>query len=138
MALHVDTGGKPLADVDPGVIARLVRTRLALERSRPWATLASIGAMVLLVGALFSWVTSPSVLRVLAVTVPTTLAGTSLVVDRLARAAFLRLAQAEGLTDEGALAIFEGALGADHWIGVLESCGRPPSDREIAAFVLQR
>jgi hypothetical protein len=129
---------RPLIAVDAAVIARLVRTRLQIERGRPWATLASIGAAVLLVGACFSVVTSPSILRVLAVTVPTVLAGTTLLVDRVTRELFLHLARAEGLTDEGARVIEEAAIGADHWIGVLESCGRPPTDREIAAFVLQR
>ena len=138
LSLTERSHARPLVDVDPSVIARLVRTRLLLERWRPWATLGSIGAMVLLVGALFSLVTSPSVLRVLAVTVPTAVAGTSLVVDRLAREAFLHLARSEGLTADGARTIFDGALGADHWIGVLESCGRPPTDQEIAAFVLHR
>lgn len=112
--------------------------RLQMERARPWATLASIGAAVLLVAACFSVVTSPSILRVLAVTVPTVLAGTTLVVDGISREVFLHLARAEGLTDQGARAIEEAAIGADHWIGVLESCGRPPTDREIAQFVLQR
>jgi hypothetical protein len=129
---------RPLHDVDAAVIARLVRTRLGVERARPWATLVTIGAAVVCVAACFSVVTSPSILRVLAVTVPTVLAGTTLVVDRVTQELFLHLARAEGLSEEGARAIDEAAIGADHWIGVLESCGRPPTDKEIAAFVLQR
>ena len=129
---------RALAEVDPIVIARLVRTRLAIERARPWATLGTLASAVLGAGACFSLITSPSVLRVLAVTVPTVLAGTTLVVDKLAKELFLHLARQEGLTDEGARIVDEAAVGADHWLGVLEGCGRPPTDQEIAQFVLHR
>jgi hypothetical protein len=130
--------GRGLSDVDHQVIARLVRHRLTIERLRPWVTLASIGGLVLAVAAAFCTVRSPTVLRVLAVSLPSALWASSMAVDRAAREAFLHAARAEGLSDEGARALFDAAIGADHWIGVLESCGRSPSDEEVAGFVLAR
>jgi hypothetical protein len=125
-------------EVDPKVLARLVRTRLLLERLRPWALMGGIGSVLLATVALALSRASPSGLVALAVTVPSLLALTTLVVDRGCRAAFLHRARAEGLSEEAAHAIHEAALGADHWIGVLESCGRAPSDDEVARFVLHR
>jgi hypothetical protein len=130
--------GRAAEQMDPQVLARLVRTRLTLEKLRPWALMGFIGAVLTTTVALALTRASATGLVALAVTVPSIVALTSLVVDRGCRALFLHRARAEGLTHESALAIFDAALGADHWIGVLESCGRAPSDDEIARFVLHR
>lgn len=124
-------------EVDEGVVAQLVRARLALEKGRGWLLLSGLVTTVAAVIGLGLAVQSKLVLGVLAPLVASVPFGVGLVVDRACRLAFERLARGEGLSEHASQRVFDAALGADHWIAVLTSCGRAPSDGEIARFVKQ-
>lgn len=124
-------------EVDEGVVAQLVRTRLALEKGRGWLLLSGLVTTVAAVVGLGVAVQSKLVLGVLAPLVASVPFGVGLFVDRACWLAFERLARGQGLSEHASRRVFEGALGADHWIAVLTSCGRAPSDGEIARFVKQ-
>lgn len=125
-------------DVDARVIARLVRTRLALDRGRGWvALLGLVSTIVGVVGVALS-VHSRGLLAVLAPVVAAVPFALGVFADRACAAWFVHLGRAEGLSEGACRRVWDGAAGADHWIDVLSSCGRPPSDEEIAAFVTAR
>ncbi|MCC7110508.1 MAG: hypothetical protein IT382_14545 [Deltaproteobacteria bacterium] len=125
-------------EVDPGVVAGLVRARLALERARGWVSFLGIITTVAGVVGLALTVESKGLLAVLAPLVASVPFGAVLFAERLAWFSFSRSARELGLSEKACRRIFEGAAGADHWIDVLSSCGRPPTDQEIARFVVDR
>jgi hypothetical protein len=124
-------------EVDPGVLAALVRTRIALEKGRGWLLLSGLVTTVAAVVVLGLAVQSKVALGVLAPLVASVPFAVGLFADRGSWLAFERLARAQGLSECASRRIFEGALGADQWIAVLTECGRAPSDGEIARFVVQ-
>lgn len=125
-------------EVDPAVVAGLVRARLALERARGWVSFLGIITTVAGVVGLALTVDSKGLLAVLAPLVASVPFGAVLFAERLAWFSFSRSARAVGLSPRACRRIFEGAAGADHWMDVLSSCGRPPTDVEIARFVIDR
>jgi hypothetical protein len=124
-------------EVDERVVARLVRTRLALEKGRGWMMLSGLVTTVAAVVGLGLSVQSKLVLGVLAPVVASVPFSVGLFADKLCWMAFDRLARLQGLSVTASRRVFESALGADHWIAVLTACGRAPSDDEIARFVVQ-
>lgn len=124
-------------EVDEGVVAELVRARLALERGRGWLLLAGLVVTVAAVVGLGLGVQSKLVLGVLAPVVASLPFGAGLMAERGSWFAFERLARAHGLSATASRRVFDGAMGADQWLAVLSSCGRAPSDGEIARFVVQ-
>lgn len=125
-------------EADPEVVAGLVRARLALERARGWVSFLGIVSTVAAVVGLALTVESRGLLAVLAPLVASVPFGAVLFAERLAWYAFSRSARAVGLSERACRRIFDGAAGADHWIDVLSSCGRPPTDAELARFVVGR
>lgn len=129
--------GLELHEVPEGVLAELVRTRLVLEHGRGWVLLSGLVVTVGAVVGLGLGVQSKLVLGVLAPIVASVPFGAGLMAERACWLVFERLARARGLNAQASRRIFEGALGADHWMAVLSSCGRAPTDGEIARFVVQ-
>ena len=125
-------------EVDPTVIAGLVRARLGLERARGWVSFLGIITTVAGVVGLALTVEGKGLLAVLAPLVASVPFGAVLFAERLAWFSFSRSAREVGLSESACRRIFDGAAGADHWIDVLSSCGRPPTDAEIARFVIGR
>jgi hypothetical protein len=123
-------------EVDERVVAGLVRARLALEKGRGWLLLTGLVTTVAAVVGLGVSVQSKVVLGVLAPLVASVPFSVGLFAERAAWLTFQRLARGQGLSERASRRVFDGALGADHWIAVLTSCGRAPSDGEIARFVL--
>lgn len=123
-------------EVDPAVVAGLVRARLALERARGWVSFLGIITTVAGVVGLALTVESKGLLAVLAPLVASVPFCAVLFAERLAWFSFSRSAREVGLSARACRRIFDGAAGADHWIDVLSSCGRPPTDAEIARFVV--
>lgn len=124
-------------EVDERVMAQLVRTRLALEKGRGWLLLSGLAATVAAVVGLGLAVQSKVALAVLAPVVASVPFCAGLFAERCTWLAFRRLARGQGLSERASRRVFDGALGADHWIAVLAACGRAPSDAEIARFVVQ-
>lgn len=125
-------------EVDERVLAELVRTRLALERMRGWLLLSGIVSTVGAVVVLCLTVRSKVALGVLGPLVASLPFSVGLVSERLQWTWFVRVARGHGLSENATKRIWDGAAGADHWIAVLTSCGRPPSDREVARFITSR
>lgn len=125
-------------EADPEVIASLVRARLVLERARGWVSFLGIITTVAGVVGLALTVEGKGLLAVLAPLVASVPFCAVLFAERLAWFSFSRSAREVGLSERACRRIFEGAAGADHWIDVLSSCGRPPTDAEIARFVVGR
>jgi hypothetical protein len=125
-------------EVDDGVLAALVRTRLALEKGNGWAIFACVA---LAVGSVFVFGSTPetkALLGVYAAVVGAAASGLGFGVERLSWRLFLHLGRAQGLSDEACLRVFERAAGVDRWIEILRSCGKEPTDEEIASFVCTR
>ena len=125
-------------EVDDGVLARLVRARLALERSNGWML---IGCLGLAIGSVFVFGGTPetrALLGVYAAVVGSAAAGLGFGLERLTWRFFLHLGRAQGLSDEACLRVFERAAGVDRWIEILQSCGREPTDAELASFICTR
>lgn len=125
-------------EVDPAVVAGLVRARLALERARGWVSFLGIITTVAGVVGLALTVESKGLLAVLAPLVASVPFAAVLFAERLAWFSFSRHARAVGLSAAACRRVFDGAAGVDHWMDVLSSCGRPPTDVEIARFVIGR
>lgn len=129
---------KELHEVDERVLADLVRARLSLERLRGWLLLSGIVSTVGAVVILCLTVNSKVALGVLGPLVASLPFSVGLVSERLQWTWFLRVARGNGLSENATKRIWDAAAGADHWIAVLTSCGRPPSDREVASFITSR
>ena len=132
------TREKELGEVDEQLLAELVRTRLSLERMRGWLLLTGIFSTVGAVVVLCLTVRSRVALGVLGPLIASLPFSVGLVSERLQWMWFLRLARGQGVSVPASRHIWDAAAGADHWIAVLTSCGRPPSDRDLARFVTSR
>jgi hypothetical protein len=122
-------------ELDPEVLADLVRARLTLERGRGWILLSGVVSTVAAVVGLGLGVTSRPLLAVLAPLVASVPFVAGIFAERICWLSFARLARRQGLSERACRRVFDGAAAADHWIYVLSTCGRPPSDDEIARFV---
>ncbi len=125
-------------EADERLVASLVRARLRLDKARGWMQLSGLGLTAAAVVGVGLVVHGRLILGILAPVVASVPFGIGLFAERACWAWFLRQARAHGLSERAARRIYDGALGADHWIGVLASCGRPPTDGEIARFVTAR
>jgi hypothetical protein len=123
-------------ELDPEVLAGLVRARLALEHSRGWLLLTGVVSTVAAVVGLGLVVHSRPLLAVLAPLVASLPFCVGIFAERICWISFERLAKRQGLSERGCRRVFEGAAAADHWIYVLSTCGKPPTDAEIARFVV--
>ena len=137
MATLLSAREKEVHEVDDRVLAELVRMRLVLEKARGWLLLSGLATTAAAIVAVCIAVDSRllrGILCPLVATVPFTL---GLATDRALWAWFLRRARGHGLSETASKRIWDAATGADHWIAVLTSCGRPPSDHEVAQFVMR-
>ena len=122
-------------DADERLVAALVRTRLRLDKSRGWILLSGLLATAALVVGVGASVHNKLILGVLAPLVASVPFAMVLCAERFSWLWFEWHARSHGLSSKAARKIYDGALGAEHWIGVLTSCGKPPSDAEVAHFV---
>ncbi len=106
-----------------------------MERRQPWVVLALLVlplALALYLGLHFN---SEIVLAGAAAMAATLGIGLAFYVER----AFLELFVAEGrvlgLHEDACRRVFQRAAGAQHMLDVMESCGKQPSDAELASFV---
>jgi hypothetical protein len=135
-ALHRAERELEAHEADEAVIASLVRVRLQLDKARGWLLLIGLGSTAAMVVGLGVVVRDKWMLGMLAPVIASVPFGIGLFAERACFAYFARLAKSHGLSARAAKRIYDGALGADHWIAVLASCNRPPSDGEIASFVI--
>lgn len=122
-------------DLDDHVLARLVRARIALEKTHGWAVFA---CFVVAVGSVFLFggsVESRAILGVYAAAVASAAAGLGFGVERLSWRVFLHLGRKQGLSDRACAQVFERAQGADRWIDMMKACDREPTDDELARYV---
>ena len=124
-------------EADERVVASLVRVRLKLDKARGWLLLSGLVSTAAMVVGLGAVVHEKWMLGLLAPVIASVPFAIGLFAERACFAWFERLARSHGLSQRASRRIYDGALGADHWIGVLASCGRPPTDGEIASFVVQ-
>ena len=137
-AVRLSSPEQEIHEVDERVLAELVRTRLLLERMRGWLLFAGIVGTVGAVVVLCLTVKSKVVLGVLGPLVASLPFSVGLVSDRVQWTWFRSVARGQGLSEAACKRLWDAAVGADQWIAVLTSCGRPPTDREIAQFVTSR
>lgn len=122
-------------EVEDRVLAGLVKKRLALERVQGWTVLGLFASALLAVVALGTHLGSQVLLGITAAVTASLAVGLGFCVDRLFWAIFLEEGRAQGLSEKACRRVFERAAGAEKVIEVLRSCGKEPSDQEIATFV---
>jgi hypothetical protein len=123
------------ADLDDRVLARLVRTRLALDKKQGWIVLAVIAACVAVGGVAGTLLSSRVVLAATAAFVVGLAPGVWFYVDRALYARFVREGKHAGLSERACRKLFQRALGAEHMLEVLRSCGKEATDGDLAGFV---
>jgi hypothetical protein len=125
-------------DLDDRVVAALVRHRLQLDRARGWVLLSGLVVTAAAVVGLGFAVHARLILGILAPLVASVPFGIGIFAERVSWELFLRTARGFALSERAAKKIYDGALGADHWMTVLATCGRPATDAEITKFVTAR
>lgn len=122
-------------EVEDAVVARLVRRRLSMERTQPWVVLALLVlplALALLVGL---HLRSQIVLAGAAAMAATLGIGLAFYVERAFLELFVQEGRVQGLSEDACRRVFLRASSASRMLDVMRSCGREPSDAELAAFV---
>jgi hypothetical protein len=122
-------------EVTDAVVARLVRRRLSMERTQPWVVLALLVlplALALYLGLHFN---SEVVLAGAAAMAATLGIGLAFYVERAFLEVFVSEGKVLGLSEEACRRVFQRATSASHLLDVMESCGKQPSDAELASFV---
>lgn len=127
--------GHTLARATDEVIADLVRYRRLAARAQGWMALAFVTATFAGIMALSVFLRADLLLGVVAALVALVSVGTGFLVERVSREIFLRRARTRGLSLEACEQLYELSRGVDGYIDVLNSCGTPPSDRDLATFV---
>lgn len=122
-------------EVADEVVARLVRRRLSMERMKPWVVLALLVLPLVVALYLGLHFDSEVVLAAAAAMAATFGIGLTFYVEH----AFLELFMAEGkvlgLSEDACRRVFQRATSASRLLDVMESCGKEPSDAELASFV---
>lgn len=122
-------------EVEDAIVARLVRRRLSMERTQPWVVLALVVlplAMALFLGLHLN---SEVVLAGAAAMAATLGIGLAFYVERAFLELFLSEGKVLGLSEDACRRVFQRATSASHMLDVMESCGKEPSDAELASFV---
>ena len=122
-------------EVGDEVIADLVRKRLAMERGQGWAVLGLFVAALAAVVAIGTRLNSQVFLGVTAALTASLALGLGFSVERVFWRLFLGEGRAHGLNEAACRRIFERASGAEKMIEVMRSCGKEPTDTELARFV---
>lgn len=122
-------------EVTDAVVARLVRRRLSMERTQPWVVLALLVLPLVVALYLGLYLGSEVVLAGAAAMAATFGLGLAFYVER----AFLELFVAEGkglgLSEDACRRVYQRATNASHLLDVMQSCGKEPSDADLASFV---
>ncbi|MFZ9887704.1 MAG: hypothetical protein ACO3JL_09400 [Myxococcota bacterium] len=135
LSLHGGTSERSEHDLSDAVIARLVHRRLELERTAPWWVLTLLVGPIGLSMLLGLQLSSPTLVAATATMAATLGIGLSFCVDRALQALYVREGRALGISESTCRRLFERSPRASHLLQVMASCGRVPSDAELASFV---
>ncbi len=127
--------GRTLQRATDEVIADLVRYRRVAARAQGWMALAFVGATFGGIMALSLVLRADLLLGVVAALVALVSVGTGFLVERASQEIFFRRGLTRGLSQEACEQLYELSRGVDGYIDVLNSCGAPPSDHDLATFV---